>query len=290
MDYQLVYRRFIESRRSRRVDGYFEVHHVLPRAFGGDDSDENLIILSPEDHFFAHLLLAKIYGGRMIAALFLMSNRRWMGRPNRSIRSSYGLMRREWSEYAKTQPGLFAEANGMYRHDVFEWLNMDTLETRHATLGEMWAEFGGNRGMWTQVLTGSKTSALGWVIAANMPRIRGLKGKAFKFVNDDGREFIGTQTEFCKAHGVNAATASRISRGGSVSKDGWRLESSKIPPPPRLGKGKTFRLTKGGVEFVGKRAEAAEHLCITPQQFSAAVNYVKTRQSTYKGWHIEAIT
>lgn len=40
---------------------YFESHHIVPRSLGGGDERKNLICLTAGDHYFAHLLLAKMY-------------------------------------------------------------------------------------------------------------------------------------------------------------------------------------------------------------------------------------
>lgn len=37
-----------------------EVHHILPKCVGGDNSENNLVRLSVKNHFLAHLLLAKL--------------------------------------------------------------------------------------------------------------------------------------------------------------------------------------------------------------------------------------
>jgi group I intron endonuclease len=36
-------------------------HHILPKFMNGDDSSDNLIILSTEDHYNAHMILARQY-------------------------------------------------------------------------------------------------------------------------------------------------------------------------------------------------------------------------------------
>lgn len=71
MDYERIYREFIADRRKRETGlaGYRERHHIQPRCIGGDDDPANLIKLTAGDHFFAHLLLAKIYGGKLWYAL-----------------------------------------------------------------------------------------------------------------------------------------------------------------------------------------------------------------------------
>lgn len=287
MNYQAVYAAFIADRRAKEPQsGYYEVHHVVPRSFGGSDAPDNLIRLTPEDHLFAHLLLAKIHGGWMISAVFLMSGRTWNGRSSRALRSSYAMMRRGWAEYASTIPGKKGADNARYRHERFEWLNLDSLETRHATLGEMHAEFGCSRAAWTQVLSGAKPSVYGWVIAANKPRIRGLRNKQVQLVNVDGRTFTGTQKEFCAQYGVSFATASRMCRHGTISKCGWMVEGAQKPIPGRLNKGVSYRLTKGEEEVVLKRREAAQKVGSTASQFSAGAHAAIKTGSTYKGWKI----
>lgn len=47
----------LETRGRDNVDGYCEVHHIIPRCMGGDDSDENLISLYPKEHYEAHRML-----------------------------------------------------------------------------------------------------------------------------------------------------------------------------------------------------------------------------------------
>lgn len=52
-------------------DGY-EHHHIVPKALGGSDDPENIISIPLDEHWFAHCLLAKIYGGKMWTALWCM--------------------------------------------------------------------------------------------------------------------------------------------------------------------------------------------------------------------------
>ncbi len=54
---------------------YVEVHHILPRAYGGTDSKENLVVLLPEEHVMAHKIRYKAYGTRsdMLAVRFIVN-------------------------------------------------------------------------------------------------------------------------------------------------------------------------------------------------------------------------
>ncbi len=88
MDYARIYREFISDRLAKQPEAptYFERHHIIPRALGGGNGPENLIRLTPEDHIFAHILLAKAYGGRAMwaAVKFIFGqHRRRNGVPTR---------------------------------------------------------------------------------------------------------------------------------------------------------------------------------------------------------------
>ena len=80
MDYAYHYYKLIDTRqqlnRSKRNDGILEQHHIIPRSLKGSDSRDNLVLLTPREHFIAHWLLYKIHVGqdkaKMAYALFRM--------------------------------------------------------------------------------------------------------------------------------------------------------------------------------------------------------------------------
>jgi hypothetical protein len=64
MNYQKVYDSLIEKAKVRiSLEGYFESHHIVPKSMNGTDDENNLVNLTAREHFVAHYLLAKIYGG-----------------------------------------------------------------------------------------------------------------------------------------------------------------------------------------------------------------------------------
>lgn len=75
MDYTKLYELLIETRRSKGIpEGYKEVHHIVPRSFGGSDDPENLVALTAREHFVAHRLLAKMYpNSGMVHAVYKMA-------------------------------------------------------------------------------------------------------------------------------------------------------------------------------------------------------------------------
>lgn len=93
MDYKRIYLALIEKARNRfNPEGYFEIHHILPRCLGGNDDEQNLVKLTPEEHYVAHQLLVKIYpnNNKLILAATMMI-------PNRKSNKLYGWLKRKHS-------------------------------------------------------------------------------------------------------------------------------------------------------------------------------------------------
>lgn len=58
MNYLKIYYQLIENAKQRKnIDGYYEIHHIIPKSEGGDDSPTNLVKLTGREHFIAHKLL-----------------------------------------------------------------------------------------------------------------------------------------------------------------------------------------------------------------------------------------
>jgi hypothetical protein len=60
MDYDIIHDQIIERARVRISEGYAEEHHVIPRCVGGTDEPNNLVLLTPEEHYVVHQLLVKM--------------------------------------------------------------------------------------------------------------------------------------------------------------------------------------------------------------------------------------
>jgi hypothetical protein len=75
MDYTKIYNQIIERAQNRKLDGYKEKHHIIPKCLGGDDNKENLVELTAREHFLCHMLLCEIYptNGKLKQSLWLMS-------------------------------------------------------------------------------------------------------------------------------------------------------------------------------------------------------------------------
>ena len=94
MIYREVYNRLIDKAKKRNCgDGYYETHHIIPRSEGGSNSKDNLVRLTPKEHFVAHKLLFLDNPNSMerISTMWLMSNEHKIqsGRVYEQVRKSF---------------------------------------------------------------------------------------------------------------------------------------------------------------------------------------------------------
>lgn len=105
MNYQAHYEKLIGRARYRdKLFGCVEFHHVVPKCLGGSDERENIVALTPEEHFVAHQLLVKIYPKNpklVYAALMMTTSSHLVPRRNKA----YGWIRRLVSEHRKNAIG-----------------------------------------------------------------------------------------------------------------------------------------------------------------------------------------
>lgn len=157
MNYQKVYEALCQNARLRKIpDGYVEKHHVLPSSMGGSDDPENLVSLTPREHFVAHRLLARSTNDpKMWMALnFMIHNRFMFGEPKCSPGDSknyekdrltcaskftgqsnpmYGKKRADLTEYNRTRVNpLKGKSGGLSKTSkplCVEFLNGDVVFT-----------------------------------------------------------------------------------------------------------------------------------------------------------------
>jgi hypothetical protein len=97
MDYQKHHDRLIDRAKHRSINCYTEKHHIVPKCMGGLNNKENLVKLTPEEHFLVHQLLVKIYpkDQKLIYAATLMTR----GHNGRRINNKfYGWLRKRFSK------------------------------------------------------------------------------------------------------------------------------------------------------------------------------------------------
>lgn len=96
MNYEKIYTKLITRAKDRVLETYTEKHHIIPRCMGGGDEVDNLVSLTPEEHYIAHMLLVKIhpYNSKLVFAANMMSNRN---------NKTYGWIKRKFSIEIKAQ-------------------------------------------------------------------------------------------------------------------------------------------------------------------------------------------
>jgi len=118
MNYNKLYSRFIESKRSRPVikELGYEVHHIQPKSLGGKNTKSNLVKLTYREHYIAHRILVKMYKGKnrykMRFALLAMNRSRFRHKKIKELTArQYEFCRSQWSDYLKTKEGHLIRSN-----------------------------------------------------------------------------------------------------------------------------------------------------------------------------------
>lgn len=295
MDYERIYSAFIADRRGREADlaGYSEKHHIKPRALGGTDEPVNLIRLSAEDHFFAHLLLAKIYGGKLWAPIAFMVGG---DRKSWTVRRS----RREYG-WARRSLALALSGEG---HHAFD---REVRHLRHKD-GRTWAGLqsemiglGLSKSMANMLIKGRVNSAEGWFLAEREePRRDGehhpaYRAESFSWLHTDGRRFTGTAFDLAVEFGLNRMKTANVRAGRQRSYAGWYIDGR---PPSTVGRGAKGAVPVGergvvavalahqdGRAFVGSRRQAAESLGLSRGNLNMVIN---GQRAHTKGWSLAA--
>jgi hypothetical protein len=97
VNYQKIYDALMQKARERVTDEYTERHHIVPRCLMGDNSKENIVRLTPEEHYVAHQLLIRIHPNnpKLVYAAMLMTQSNDGTRTNNKL---FGWIRRRLAE------------------------------------------------------------------------------------------------------------------------------------------------------------------------------------------------
>lgn len=132
MNYKRIYSQIIERAKVRKLEGYKEKHHIIPRCLGGGDESTNLVDLTAREHIFVHRLLTKMHPGNedLISACFFMYHERgYSSKVSASLREQYA---RNVSEFQKGK--TMSERLGR------DWVNPRKGKTYKEQYGEDWVD------------------------------------------------------------------------------------------------------------------------------------------------------
>jgi hypothetical protein len=152
MNYQKIYDSLIERARKRTLEGCTEKHHIIPRCMGGNDEKENLVDLTPEEHYLAHQLLVKIYpkNKALVRAASMMI-------PNRPSNKMYVWLKRRFSiVQSESQSG-----------------------NKNSQYGKFWI----TDGVETKKVRDKSDIPEGWVIGRTIKKIRQISPPIFKQIS-----------------------------------------------------------------------------------------------------------
>ena len=94
MDYAKIYNSICVNAKQRYIEGYTEIHHIVPKCLGGNNSKENLVNLTAKEHFLCHKLLCEIYpeNEKLLYAFWMMA----IGKNRLSRLEPYNVSSREY--------------------------------------------------------------------------------------------------------------------------------------------------------------------------------------------------
>jgi hypothetical protein len=86
--YTTLYHNIIEKSTARAEATYTETHHIIPKSMGGSNDDDNLVVLTPREHYICHALLPKMVEGKAKYKMYAAFNMMHVGQDGRRYTSS----------------------------------------------------------------------------------------------------------------------------------------------------------------------------------------------------------
>lgn len=243
MNLQLTYDRFMQSRIGLHRDIYTEKHHIIPKSLGGSNRSENIVRLTPREHFVAHKILAKIHKTRgMWFALVTMASKNGLSsrgfsansreyefaRNNYSISLKYDHPSRgvKMSDEMRSYHSIISPRLSGVDHPMFgKKHNQTSLEKMVASSLRL---RGSDHPMFGKFHTNSAKNKM------SEKRTGLLNGRSDKttitFIHTDGTIFIGTRYDFCIKYGFkrNDGSLSKLINNKIQSTRGWKINGTEI--------------------------------------------------------------
>jgi hypothetical protein len=236
VDYNRIYAEFIKDRLAKEptLVGYAERHHIVPRRMAGSNVKANLIRLTPEDHFFAHLLLAKAHGGLHWASVRIMAAAALGDKALRThaiggitrFRRRYGSAQRWANEHLSGDNSPYGDKT------VYHWKNIDGRE-EHGTRAGLAKRHRFRPIMLNPIVSGRSRSVYGWYLAdrtkANETgNRRGHRhpmadNALYHFRHKDGHNEFRTRLEMVTRYKLSAGALNQMVAGKTRSCGGWYL-------------------------------------------------------------------
>jgi hypothetical protein len=197
---------------------------------GGGDERENLIPLTAEDHFFAHLLLAKVHGAEYpvlwTAIMIMAGQKRTAHLLHRRTRRYYAWAREYYCPKGEKSPN--------YKDEKITLRNGDRLVT--GTRYEFRTQHGLTAVDVTSLINGHLFSAKGWTLPDTKiagPRRAAATRKAntyqevYHWTNIDGTAIDATIADLADMLGFPRRHAQEVVNGTRGNTRGWYINKPK---------------------------------------------------------------
>jgi hypothetical protein len=137
--YSKLYYNITANAKQRIVEGYTELHHIIPQSMGGNNEKENLVELTAREHFICHWLLVKMTEGddrsKMLYALKGMKaenkfQQRYQTKITARVYETYRIEHAE--NHSKTMKGRPASNKGRPMPEEQKQLLREKAKANHA--------------------------------------------------------------------------------------------------------------------------------------------------------------
>jgi len=146
MDYQKIYNQIIKRAKNRKLEGYKEKHHIIPKCLEGSNEEENLIELTAREHFLCHLLLCEIYPKelKLKQALWLMAIGKGKFKENKfkTNNRTYERLKLEFSQIMKKQKIRLGKKASQETKNKMSKAHLGKKDTKEAKLNKSKAALG----------------------------------------------------------------------------------------------------------------------------------------------------
>lgn len=167
--YNTKYFKIIEKAKNRNnVSGYVENHHIIPRSIGGNNKSDNIVELTPREHFVCHHLLTKFTSGKdkksMWFAFNMLSNRLHKSGKVQYSRSYQIAKQKFKSIISENNKGRYIGSNSVnYDHTIRTYYNFKTGKFFTGTSWELSQKY--PKVTVTRINQNPHMSSQGWIIS-----------------------------------------------------------------------------------------------------------------------------
>ena len=233
MNYQRIYDQIIDRGRVRKLKGYKEKHHIVPKCLGGSNSRSNLVELTAREHFLCHWLLTRIYpaDSKLAYAFWFMSHQK-----TSSQERFYKVSSRVYAEAVsnlkmtdehkvkirKTRVGKKTVINTITKE--VKYINPDKLSDY---INSGWENTNYTKG---RILTQAHKDKIGRNTQERFIGKTGLQAQAAKgpytvYFKSGEKYTAGSYPELSKLTGISYSTLQyRLTKKPGVYERGWKIE------------------------------------------------------------------